>query len=66
MNQQLLDVAIAELPGVISWLKSAFAKAHPDQPQPTSEEVIAAYQAAYTQSLAIDDAILAQHRPPQP
>ncbi len=61
IDPRLLSVAITELPTVIDLLKSAFRRAHPDQPAPTSEEVIAAYQSALRTSLATDDAYLAAH-----
>jgi hypothetical protein len=61
IDPRLIGIAIEELPVAIDWIKSAFATRHPDAPQPTSEEIIAARDEAYRSSLAKDDAILAEH-----
>ena len=61
MNPALVSVAIEQLPAVIALLKSAFQRTAPGAPQPTNEEVMAAYQAAITSSLAKDDAWLRAH-----
>ena len=61
MNQNLLNVAIAEAPAIIDFLKAAFTKAHPGVPEPTDAEVIAAYEAAFASSIAKDDRWLASH-----
>ena len=58
MNQSLLNVAIEEAPAIISLIKSAFAKKHPDEPEPTSAEVIAAWEGLYTETIARDEALL--------
>lgn len=65
VKQQLVNLAIAQLPGVVSALKTAFGKRNEGAPEPTSEEVIAAFQDACTSSLAKDEAWLAAH-PEQP
>ena len=57
----LLGLAIEELPSVIALLKDRFVKANPTLPAPTSEQVIAAFNAAYYSSLAKDDRWLADH-----
>lgn len=57
----LVNIAIAETPAIIEFLKSAFAKAHPNDPAPTDADVIAAYQSAFASSIAKDDAWLAAH-----
>ena len=64
IDPRLVDLAIEEVPAAIEWIKSAFAARHPTDPQPTSEEVIAARDHAYKISLAVDDAILAEHPEP--
>jgi hypothetical protein len=61
MNQNLINVAIAQAPAVIGFLKEAFLEAHPTDPQPTDEEVIAAYHSAFASSIAKDEAYLAAH-----
>ena len=57
----LTNVAIAELPAIIGYLKVVFARKNPDAPAPTEAEVMAAYTAAYEASVAKDEAWLAAH-----
>lgn len=61
MNPALVALAIQEAPAVIARLKELFTKHNPTEPEPTSEEVIAAWNDAFTKSLAKDDSILAEH-----
>lgn len=63
MNEQWIALAITQLPAIVQGFKEAFVKQHPDLPAPTSEDVIAAFNTAYAQSLAVDDAWLADHPP---
>lgn len=58
MNPLVL-IAIRELPHVIDFLQSAFVKANPGSPMPTSSEVLVAYQQALNSSLAKDATWLA-------
>ncbi len=60
-NDALIALAIQETPAIIDLLKHAFIKANPDAPMPTSEDVIASYQAAFESSIAKDDRWLAAH-----
>jgi hypothetical protein len=57
----IINLAVQELPAVISLFKELFKKQNPDAPEPTNEEVIAAFETAYQMSLAKDDAILNAH-----
>jgi hypothetical protein len=56
-----VNLAIQEVPAVIEAFKSLFGNKNPGVPGPTSEEVIAAFNAAFTSSLAKDDQWLAVH-----
>lgn len=61
MNPALTSVILQNLPGIIGFIKAQFAATHPDEPEPTSEAVIAAYQEALASSLAKDAIWLAEH-----
>lgn len=61
----LLVVAIQEAPTIIDLLTTLFQNKHPDEPAPTSEEVMAALEAAFESSRSKDEAWLKAH-PPQP
>lgn len=63
IDPRLISIAIEELPLGIEWIRSAFVARHPDVPEPTSEEIIAARDQAYQQSLAVDDTILGANTP---
>lgn len=61
MQEQLIALAIQEVPNIIEALKEAFHKKEPTAPVPTEAEVIAAFNQAFTSSLAKDDLWLAQN-----
>lgn len=61
MNERLLALAIQEAPAIIERLKELFVKQNPNDVPPTSDEVSAAYESAFTSSLAKDDQWLAAH-----
>lgn len=61
MNEQLVNVIIAEIPAAVALIRDLFVKKNPDAPVPTDEEIAAAYQQALTSSIAKDDLWLAQH-----
>lgn len=62
----LTEVAIEAVPEVVALLKDLFKKKNPDAPVPTSQEVIAAYNAAFQSDKAQDEAYLASHAPLTP
>lgn len=61
MGASLIAVLISKLPEIIALSKEWFGQAHPELPEPTSEEVIAAWIHASTSSLLKDEAWLAAH-----
>lgn len=61
MNQQLVNIAIQELPAAIELIREAFVKRNPDLPVPTDEQVTSAYKQAIASSEAVDDRWLAAH-----
>lgn len=61
MNPILVTLAIQETPAIIDGLRALFAKQNPTVPLPTSEEIIAAYNAAFASSIARDEQWIAQH-----
>ena len=58
MEQQLIALAVQELPTIVAGVKALFVKNNPDVPPPTDAQVFAALNSAYLSSLAKDDAIL--------
>lgn len=57
----VINVAIANLPGIIAAIRERHKEANPDTPALTDEEVMAALQSAIASSLAKDDAWRAAH-----
>jgi hypothetical protein len=60
MNPLVL-VAIQQTPAIIALLKDAFRKENPGAPEPTDEQVLAAWSMAFSASLLKDDNWLAAH-----
>jgi hypothetical protein len=61
VNEQLILLAVQQMPALIGFLKVLFVKHHPDLPVPTEAQLIAAAAAGFASSLAKDDAYLASH-----
>ena len=61
IDPRFINIAIEELPSVIEYLKSLFAKRDPSLPALTDEQVVALFNSAYLASLATDDKWLAAH-----
>lgn len=58
----LINLAIQEAPSVINLIKGLFAKTNPGAAVPTDADVIAAFEAAFKSSLAIDEKWLIDHQ----
>ena len=61
MRDQLVAIAIQQVPTLIDLIKKAYKKANPDAPALTEAEVFAAFNQAFISSLVKDDAWLAAH-----
>ena len=57
----LVNTITGALPGIIALIRANHAAANPGAPEPTSAEVIAAFESAVAQSLAKDAAWKAAH-----
>ena len=57
----LVNTVATVLPGIFALIRANHAAAHPGAPEPTSAEVIAAFETAVAESLARGDAWLAAH-----
>jgi len=57
----LLALIIQETPGIIDFIKQQYAAAHPTEPEPTEEQIKAAWLQAAASSLLKDDNWLAVH-----
>ncbi len=55
----ILQLLIAEGPSLVAFIKDRFRTANPEAPEPTSEEVVAAFEALFTSSLARDEFLIA-------
>ena len=65
MNEQTIanitGAITAVLPSVVSLIQALFKEQNPNLPQPTNQEVMAAFGTACLSSIAKDDDWLAQH-----
>ena len=61
VNEQLLALAIQQLPAIIDRLRAAFAHDNPGAPVPTNDDVITAYNDAFAYGVAQDEAYLRAH-----
>lgn len=57
----LEQLLIQETPAIVAFAQGLFKARNPTLPLPTSEEVIAAYQTAFTADVADDEAYRAAH-----
>jgi hypothetical protein len=60
-TELVIGAATTLLPSVIDLVKTLFVNKNPEQPPPTSAEVLLALNSAVAKSLAADDAWLAAH-----
>lgn len=56
MNPLLVEFLKTAAPAAIAFIKDKFAEAHPTEPTPTDEEVLAAWPGLRDASLAKDEA----------
>ena len=61
MNPALIALAIQEAPQAIQLLKDLFKHNNPNEPEPTDEQIMAAWHTAFASSLAKDEAWIAAH-----
>ena len=61
MNPAIVTILIQQMPTILAFGRGLFVSQNPGAPQPTDEEVIAAYQEALASSLAKDAAWLDAH-----
>ena len=59
----LVSLIISELPSLIPEIKGLFQAQNPGQPEPTDEQVHAAFLAALAATIARDDSWLQSHQP---
>jgi hypothetical protein len=57
----LIGLITQEAPTIVAGVKSLFANQNPSAPVPTDAQVMAAFAAAFTASLAVDQNWLAAH-----
>lgn len=57
----ILATALQETPALIELFKALFAGQHPTEPEPTSEEVMAALESAFESSRTRDEVWLKAH-----
>jgi hypothetical protein len=58
----ILELVIEEVPTLINFLKARYATTHPGEPPLTSEQVMAAFEDAFTSTIHKDEMIRAAHR----
>lgn len=60
-TELIVGAATTLIPSVIGLVQTFFASRNPEQPPPTSAEVLLAFNSAVAKSLAADEAWLAAH-----
>lgn len=60
-TEVIAGVVTTMLPSVVQMVQALMAHQHPDQPPPTSAEVLLAFNSTVAKSLAADDVWLATH-----
>ena len=58
VDPRIVNVLIDEAPAITAFIQGIFAKKHPGEPVPTSEQVIAAYESLYQTDVARDEQLL--------
>lgn len=56
----IVQLIIQTMPGIISIIQAHYAAANPDAPQPTAEQIVAAFEEAFTSTVLKDQMIKAR------